>query len=128
MANETMISEIVGDQINEHLGAWPGSSKCDDIADGVIEGLRKRGYGIYRLPSRNGVMASKDKTVRAREAILENLRDRRMLKYLFDENPETCGPYGRVDHAIDLDCQHECAETLAQLVFAIASEPNKEAE
>jgi hypothetical protein len=50
-------------------------------------------------------------------AILENLRDRRLLKYLFHEDPEVAGPYGYVDQPIDLETQHEIAETLAQKVL-----------
>jgi hypothetical protein len=59
-----------------------------------------------------------DAVVAAREAILKSLRDRRLLKYLFAEEPETRAAYGYVDAPIDLDTQLECAEDLARLAIA----------
>jgi hypothetical protein len=56
--------------------------------------------------------------VAAREAILKSLRDRRLLKYQFAEEPETRAAYGYVDAPIDLDTQLECAEDLARLAIA----------
>lgn len=54
----------------------------------------------------------------AREAVLENLRDRKLLKYLFDEEPDNCVAYGYVDAPIDLETQHEIADTLVSIVEA----------
>lgn len=54
------------------------------------------------------------------EAILANLRGRKLLKYLFNAVPENCGPYGYVAEPIDLETQIEIAETLARLVLDAA--------
>jgi len=49
----------------------------------------------------------------AADAILADLRGRKLLKYLFDENPDHCGAYGYVDQPIDLETQREIALGLA---------------
>lgn len=55
-----------------------------------------------------------------REAILENLRDRRLLKWLFAEDPENHGAIGYVDGPIDADTQKECAESLVRAALSAA--------
>lgn len=40
-------------------------------------------------------------------AILSDLRDRRLLKYLFSDNPDNVGAYGYVEAPIDLQTQHD---------------------
>jgi hypothetical protein len=64
-------------------------------------------------------VAGEDAIARAADAILKNLRDRRLLKYLFHEEPDACVPYGYVEAPIDLETQRECAETLARLALAV---------
>ena len=64
--------------------------------------------------------------VQARDAILDNLRDRRLLKWLFKEDADVNnGPIGYVDGPIDLDVQNEIAETLARIAIRtdLASRP-----
>lgn len=53
-----------------------------------------------------------------REAILENLRGRRLLKWLFAEDPENHGAIGYVDGPIDAETQNECAESLARAALS----------
>lgn len=49
----------------------------------------------------------------AAAAILAELRDRKLLKYLFDREPDNCGAYGYVNEPIELGIQHEIVEALA---------------
>lgn len=64
----------------------------------------------------------------AANAILENLRDRGLLKYLFHEKPEQAGPYGYIEAPIDLDTQREIATSLARIVLSQASESQSQPE
>ena len=61
----------------------------------------------------------------AQAAILDDLRDRKMLKYLFAENPETRGAYGYVDAPIDTATQNEIAESLTRAVLRAMREPSE---
>jgi hypothetical protein len=52
-------------------------------------------------------------------AFLVDLRDRRLLKYLFAKDPGDCGPYGLIDEPIDTETQQEIVTALAQAALAI---------
>jgi hypothetical protein len=52
-----------------------------------------------------------------RDEMLENLRDRRLLKYLFMEDPEDAMPFGGVDRPLDAETQIEIVDTLAKIVL-----------
>jgi hypothetical protein len=54
------------------------------------------------------------------DAMLYNLRDRRLLKYLFADDPTACGPYGYVEQPLDLETQREICRTLAKIALAKA--------
>jgi len=61
-----------------------------------------------------------DETARAIvEAIFADLRGRRLLKWLFTEEPESHGAIGYVDGPIDRETQDEIAATWAQLASDI---------
>ena len=51
-------------------------------------------------------------------AFLEDMRDRRFLKYLFIEDPNGAGAYGYIESPFDLDVQNEIAESIAQAAIA----------
>lgn len=63
-------------------------------------------------------LGSEEVVAAGREAILENLRDRRLLKWLFAEDPENHGAIGYVDGPIDAETQNECAESLARATLS----------
>jgi hypothetical protein len=65
-------------------------------------------------------MTSESVSEQCVDAMLDNLRDRRLLKYLFDENPIACGPYGYVERPLDLETQREICRTLAKIALAKA--------
>lgn len=62
----------------------------------------------------------------AADAILADLRDRKLLKYLFDAEPEICGAYGYVEQPIDLETQREIALALTDIAFAKAIADERE--
>lgn len=71
-------------------------------ADETLDQLRDRIANAVR-----GFLGSDEVVAAGREAILENLRDRRLLKWLFAEDPETHGAIGYVDGPIDAETQNE---------------------
>ena len=73
----------------------------------------KRSYTCHANAVR-AFLGSDEVVAAGREAILENLRDRRLLKWLFAEDPENHGAIGYVDGPIDAETQNECAESLAR--------------
>lgn len=65
-------------------------------------------------------LLSEERVEAGREAILENLRDRRLLKWLFAEDPDNHGAIGYVDGPIDAETQNECAGSLARAALTAA--------
>lgn len=65
-------------------------------------------------------LLSEERVEAGRKAILENLRDRRLLKWLFAEDPEHHGAIGYVDGPIDAETQNECAGSLARAALTAA--------
>lgn len=54
------------------------------------------------------------------DAIFEDLRGRKTLKWLFDENPESCAPIAYGISAIDRETQAEIRETWIGLMMSAA--------
>ena len=54
---------------------------------------------------------TREQAERAVDQIFADLRDRRMLKWLFDANPESCGPIAPGIDVIDRETQNEIRET-----------------
>lgn len=64
---------------------------------------------------------------RAADAILKDIRGRRLLKWLFAETADSDPhPIGYVEGPIDLATQRECAETWARLVLNATLSPSSE--
>lgn len=61
---------------------------------------------------------TREQAERAVDAIFEDLRDRRTLKWLFDPEPENCGPIAPGIEVIDRGVQAEIRETWIGLVMA----------
>jgi hypothetical protein len=64
-----------------------------------------------------------EKLEAAREAILDDLRDRKLLKYLFADDPSSRGAYGYVDTPIDLETQHRIVSACVEIVSAALTPP-----
>lgn len=57
-----------------------------------------------------------------RQAFLKDMRGRKLLKYLFEDDPSNVGAYGQLDAPIDLEVQRECAtENVAKVLAAVFS-------
>lgn len=54
---------------------------------------------------------TRDEAEQAVDAIFVDLRDRRFLKWLFDAEPENCGPIADGINVIDRETQNEIRET-----------------
>lgn len=52
-----------------------------------------------------------------REAFLKDMRDRRLLKWLFPRETDDVGSIGYIDRPIDLAVQHECASESSEAIF-----------
>lgn len=62
--------------------------------------------------------------VEAKTAIFADIRDRRLLKWIFAEHDDGCGnAIGYVDGPIDPETQNECVETWISLVVAALKPP-----
>ena len=61
---------------------------------------------------------TREKAERAVDAIFKDLRRRRTLKWLFDAEPENCGPIADGINVIDRETQAEIRETWIGLVMA----------
>lgn len=63
---------------------------------------------------------SREAAERAVDAIFEDLRDRRFLKWLFDANPERCGPIAPGINVLDREVQNEIRETWIGILMKTA--------
>lgn len=63
---------------------------------------------------------TREQAERAVDAIFADLRDRRTLKWLFDPEPENCGPIADGINVISRETQDEIRETWIGLVMAAA--------
>lgn len=63
---------------------------------------------------------------RAALAVLNDLRDRKLLKYLFADDPENHGAYGYLESPIDADTQAEIAAALVAAVLRAMRNPSNE--
>lgn len=64
---------------------------------------------------------------RLADAILADLRGRKLLKYLFAADPEHSGAYGYVEEPLDLETQIECVTTWAKLARTSQAQDVEEA-
>jgi hypothetical protein len=58
---------------------------------------------------------------KAVDAIFADLRGRRMLKWLFDPEPENCGPIAPGINVIDREVQNEIRETWIGILMKSAT-------
>jgi len=90
-------------------------------ANGTLGGIRHCAW-IIRDSCGSGPFAAdvvgKAREALAADAILGDLRNRKLLKYLFAEEPDTAGAYGHIEHPIDLETQREIALSLARTALA----------
>ncbi len=118
--------ELGGTFVNKrrHIDAMVGTTKRivkaykDAVARGLID-------DVFRQPPPPGrrVMTADDigmgpKDVAARRAVSKitaDLRSRKLLDYLFAEEPENVGAYGYIDSALDLPLQREIFATWESL-------------
>jgi len=61
---------------------------------------------------------SREQAERAVDAIFDDLRGRRTLKWLFDPEPENCGPIADGINVIDRETQSEIRETWIGFVIS----------
>lgn len=62
---------------------------------------------------------------RVKAAFLADMRDRKFLKYLFAEEPETRAAYGYIDQPFDRGVQDEIADSIARAAIATMREPTE---
>ncbi|WBO23981.1 hypothetical protein [Sphingomonas abietis] len=91
----------------------------DAVARGLID-------DVFRTPRRPGTrvmvaddigMGTKDIAARAAAAaIFVDLRDRKLLSYLFAEDPENVGAYGYVERALEASTQRDIENSWADII------------
>lgn len=56
-------------------------------------------------------------------AVFKDIRDRKLLKYLFESEPANVSGYGHVDTPLDLETQRECVEAWVDAITAVLATP-----